>query len=202
LIRRGERLIVLGASAGGVPAIQRVLAEMPADVGASVLITIHRHPSAPSELAGVLGRRSVLAVRDGRNGEEIVANRVYLAPPDHHMRVGNGHLVLDRGPKQHHTRPAIDPLFVSAAEHFGRGAIGAILSGNLSDGVEGLIAIKERGGLTLVQDPTEAQYPSMPRNALLYDHVDLVASAREMAPLLAVLARGGASIDDAVKLCH
>jgi two-component system chemotaxis response regulator CheB len=99
-------------------------------------------------------------------------------------------ILLDRGPKQHHTRPAIDPLFVSASESHSRRTVGVLLSGNLSDGVAGLIAIKARGGLSLVQDPREAEWSSMPWNALRYDDVDMVFQSATLAGLLERLVQG------------
>src|SRR5262245_16393715 len=155
-------VIVIGASAGGVEAVRTLLAGLPADVDAAVAITLHRSPTFfLSELPEVLGRASPLKVREPVHGEPFLPGRVYLAPQDVHMTIARGRLELDRGPKQHHSRPAIDPLFESAGECYGKRVIGIILTGNLSDGVTGLVRIKEEGGLSLVQDPSEAPYPSM-----------------------------------------
>jgi two-component system chemotaxis response regulator CheB len=136
-------------------------------------------------------------VREPRDGERFERGTVYLAPPDQHMQLERDAIVLDRSAKVHHTRPAIDPLFVSAAVSHGPRVIGVLLSGNLSDGVAGLVAIKERGGIALVQDPEEAEWSSMPRNALRYDNVDVVIEMATLPALLTRLVRGDA-VDEAV----
>jgi two-component system chemotaxis response regulator CheB len=106
------------------------------------------------------------------------------------MLIAGDVIRLNREPRQHHTRPAIDPLFTSAAESCQTRVIGLLVTGNLSDGVSGLIRIKELGGTTLVQDPRQALYPSMPRNAVIYDNVDLIVTVQSVAPTLAALVRG------------
>lgn len=180
-------VVVVGASAGGVRLLQEVFAQLDPGLRAAILVVIHRPPAERSELARVLGRRSALEVREPTDGEAVVPGTIYLAPPDHHMRLQRQRVRLDRGPKEHHTRPAIDPLFVSAAQWAGLRAIGVLASGNLSDGVAGLIAIKDAGGVSLVQDPSEAEWPDMPRNALLHDHVDLLFRAVALPGLLTEL---------------
>lgn len=180
--------IAVGTSAGGIQALSRVLEGLPRDLPAALFVVMHRSPMFPSLLAEVLGRSASLPVREPEYGETIERGVVYVAPADRHMTVRDDRIVLDRSPKQHHTRPAIDPLFRSLAAECGPRVVGVLLTGNLSDGVAGLVAIKAAGGLTVVQDPAEAQFPSMPYNALLYDHVDLVlrlAAAPEVLPRLA-----------------
>jgi two-component system, chemotaxis family, protein-glutamate methylesterase/glutaminase len=184
-------VILIGGSAGGVRLLRELFGRLDSRLQhASIFVTVHRPPSPHSELASVLGRRAALPVREPRDGESIARGVIYLAPPDHHMRLDGHRIRLDRGPKEHHTRPAIDPLFVSAMESAGSRAIGVLLTGNLSDGVAGLIAIKRGGGLSLVQDPKEAEWPQMPRNAVLYDHVDVVFSSAALPALLAELVHG------------
>jgi two-component system chemotaxis response regulator CheB len=183
-------LIVIGGSAGGFEAVSRLVAQLGPDLAAAVAVVLHRSPDYASDLAAILGRKAALPVREPSQGEVLQRGHVYVAPRDLHMRIEGDHLALDRGAKQHHTRPAIDPLFESAAAMHGRRVIGVLLTGNLSDGVAGLLRIKSRGGLSLVQDPGEAKHPSMPRNALIYDHVDLVFRMDGLAPLLAALATG------------
>jgi two-component system chemotaxis response regulator CheB len=190
-------LVVVGASAGGVLVLRSVLAGLEPGLGASMLITIHRPPHAPSALSRVLAHRSALRVIEPRQGERLERGVIYLAPTDRHMRIDGKRIVLDRGPKQHHTRPAIDPLFVSASRSHGERTIGVLLSGNLSDGVAGLIAIKAQGGVVLVQDPREAEWPSMPRHALLFDHVDIVFRTEALPGLLRRLVCG-ATVQEAV----
>jgi two-component system chemotaxis response regulator CheB len=187
---RSRDVIVIGGSAGAIEVLSIVFGLLPVDLGAAVAVTIHRHPTVASSLAEVLARRSSLAVVEPRDGDRLTPGRIYLAPADRHMLIAGDVVRLNREPRQHHTRPAIDPLFVSAAEECGRRVIGLLLTGNLSDGVSGMIRIKEMGGITLVQDPGQARYPSMPRNALIYDHVDLILGALSVAPTLAGLVRG------------
>jgi two-component system chemotaxis response regulator CheB len=193
---RRRDFVVIGASAGGIEALQAVLSKLPPRLDAAVLVALHRHPTAPSSLADLLARCSALPLEEGKDGQRIRRRTVYLAPQDRHMRVTANTLLIDRDPKQHHTRPAIDPLFISAAREHRTRVVGIILTGNLSDGVAGLLAVKRYGGVTLVQDPLEAQYSSMPRNALLYDHVDIVFPLRSLAAVVEQLV-DGASLPEA-----
>jgi two-component system chemotaxis response regulator CheB len=124
------------------------------------------------------------------NDERTRIGRIYVAPRDRHVVMDDGRFCLNRGPRQHFTRPAIDPLFVSAALHYKRQVVGVILSGGGDDGVDGLIAIKAAGGISIAQDPKEAKDPDMPHSAILFDHVDLVLPIAAMAPALLKLAKG------------
>ena len=170
--RQRRDIIVIGASAGGVEAVQTLLSNLPRDLPAALAVTIHRRPVA-SLLHEVIGRHSALEVVEATDRMLFKKGRVHLAPPDQHLRLGAAGCVrLDRGPKYHHTRPAIDPLFESAANRYGHRVVGVLLTGNMSDGVTGLNDIKAAGGLSLVQRPDDATHPSMPRNAVLFDHVD------------------------------
>jgi two-component system chemotaxis response regulator CheB len=196
-VRRRD-VVVIGGSAGAVEALFRLCSMLPADLGAAIAIVIHRHPTFKSSLAELLGHRSILPVLEPRQAEPFTRGRIYLAPPDRHMTIHNGLVTLDRTPKQHHTRPAIDPLFVSAANSYADRVVGVLLTGNLSDGVTGLIEVKRQGGLSLVQDPAEAPFPSMPRNALIYDHVDLIFGLDTLPEILERLVQGE-SIQSATK---
>ena len=167
-------VILIGASAGGVEAISKVLAGLPKDFNAAIAITLHRGASHASLLTEVLGARSKLEVVQARNAEPFSQGRVYLAPPDHHLTFSGGFIELDHGPREQHARPSVDVMFRSGARDFGARVIGVILTGNLIDGVAGLSAIKRHGGLSLAQEPAEAVAPSMPLNALVYDGVDIV----------------------------
>jgi two-component system chemotaxis response regulator CheB len=186
---RSRDVIVIGASAGGVAALTTVLANLPARLPAAVAVTLHRSP-LPSQLPAVIGRRSELEIIEATDRQPFRRGRVHVAPPDLHMRVIGRTLHLDRGPKQHHTRPAIDPMFESAAYSHGRRVIGVLMTGAMSDGVTGLVHIKEQGGLCLVQDPDEAQHPSMPLNALVFDHVDAMFRLATVHQLLLELVTG------------
>jgi two-component system chemotaxis response regulator CheB len=188
--RRRRDVVLIGASAGGVEALMTLLAALPVDLEAAIALTLHRSPSVPSMLEQVLARASRLPVIEPTDGQAFERGSVYVAPPDRHLVLHGGAVSLQRGPKQHHTRPAIDPMFTSGANLYGERVIGVLLTGELSDGVLGLIDIKGRGGLSLVQDPAEAPSPSMPRNALVHDSVDAIFSIRSVGPLLERLCQG------------
>jgi two-component system, chemotaxis family, protein-glutamate methylesterase/glutaminase len=192
----GERVvrdfIALGASAGGVTALIDLLSMLPADLPAAVSIALHRSPFHETQLPTVLGRRSPLQVIEPTDGMTVRPGVVYVAPRDQHMVMHDGIVRLDRGPKQHRTRPAIDPLFRSAAAAYGRRVVGILLSGLGGDGVSGLIDIKHSGGVSLVQLPAEAQFPTMPSRAIEEDHVDAALTTVEIARILPILAGGGA----------
>jgi two-component system chemotaxis response regulator CheB len=182
------RLIVVGASVGGVAALTALAAHLPADFPAPLLVVLHTG-SHPSLLPELMAARGPLPVAHAVHGEQLRPGRIYVAPPDHHMQVDAGHIRLTRGPKEHHTRPAIDPLFLSAALHFGPATIGVVLSGTLEDGTAGLQAVKACGGVAMVQEPGEAQAPGMPLSALRYVQVDHCLPLQTLAEMLTVLAR-------------
>jgi two-component system chemotaxis response regulator CheB len=183
------RVIAIGASAGGVDALKVLVAALPADLEASVLIVLHLAPTSPGRLPQILGSVAALPVAVGSNEEIILPGRIYVAPPNRHMLVTNeGRLVITLGPEENHARPAINPLFRSAALAFGPRLIGVVLTGYLDDGAAGLLAIKQGGGLAVVQDPKEAEAPSMPLNALRAVRADYCLPLREIGPLLASLA--------------
>ena len=173
-VERRRDVILIGASVGGVEAIGKVLSGLPKDFKAAIGITLHRSPSHVSMLADVLSTRSKLEVVQARTSQRFAPGGVYLAPPDYHLTFNGGFIVLDHGPREHHSRPSINVMFRSGAKDFGARVIGVILTGNLSDGVDGLGAIKRRGGLSLAQEPAEALAPSMPLNAVVYDDVDII----------------------------
>lgn len=190
--RQRRDVVVVGASAGGVEALRTLLAPLPADLAAAVAIVIHRSPVYQSKLPIVLGRRARLPVTEPVDGTLFEPGHVYAAPRDQHMIIEDGRLRLNRGPKEHHTRPAIDPLFRSAAESFGPRVVGVLLTGLGDDGVPGLMRIKVAGGLSMVQDPREAAYPTMPRSAIEDDDVDAILSLEQLAHAIVALAAGEA----------
>lgn len=187
--RVSRDVLVIGASAGGVMALMELFAAFPPDIPASVGVVLHRS-AAQKELAYVLGRRSRLQVIEPDGNLPLERGRIYLAPPDHHLLIDGEQIVIHRGPKEHSTRPAVDPLFRSAAVQYGRRVVGVLLTGGGEDGVSGLIAISKARGLTLAQDPEEAYMPSMPLNAVRYDEIDGVMGIKDLAPVLAALAHG------------
>jgi two-component system chemotaxis response regulator CheB len=190
-------LIGIGASAGGVRALAQVLDHLPSDLPATLFVTLHRGPNPGSSLVEVLGRAARLPVCEPSDGERLAHGRVYLAPADHHMVIAGERVFRERTAKHHHARPAVDPMFASLAAAHGQRVIGVLLTGCLDDGVDGLVAIKARHGLSLVQDPGEAQFPSMPRNAILRDHVDVVFELEVLHQLLDALIEG-ATIETAI----
>ena len=183
-------VIVIGASAGGVEALIDLFGGMPRKLPAIIAVVIHRSPIYNLHLSTVLGRHATMPVREPEPNETLAEGTIYLAPRDHHMLLKDKQIELNRGPKEHFTRPAVDPLFVSVARQYGRRVIGVLLTGSGDDGVAGLIAIKHQGGLALVQDPSDAKMPMMPMNALRYDHVDLVIPLTAIPAALEKLVEG------------
>jgi two-component system chemotaxis response regulator CheB len=172
-------IVVIGASAGGLDPLRRIIAALPVPCSAAVFVVVHTGPH-PSALPRLLSGQHPATFAE--NGALIEAGHIYVAPPDHHMLLWPHHIRLSQEPKVHHTRPAADPLFTSAAEVHGSRVMGIILSGGGgSDGAAGLRVIRKRGGTALVQDPKEATSPSMPRMAILADHPDACLSADEIA---------------------
>jgi two-component system chemotaxis response regulator CheB len=180
-------IVVIGASAGGFEVLQLILSRLPSDLPASLFVVVHIGET--SILARVLAGRSNLPVREARSGEVPQTGHVYVGVPGKHLLLHGDHMMLRRGPRENHARPAIDVLFRSAAATFGPRVIGVVLSGSLADGTAGLRAIKRCGGLTIVQDPRDATVPNMPQSALQHVEVDEVLSGAEIAARLAVLVR-------------
>ena len=179
----------IGASAGGVTALQRLLCELPRDLPASVCIVLHTSPITPSSLTSVLQARCPLPVISPQDDEPIERGRVYIAPPDHHLLLFRDRLRVVRGPKENRHRPAVDPLFRSAAWSLGPRVVGVVLTGMLDDGTAGLWAIKACAGIAVVQDPLSAAFPSMPQNALNAVEIDYCLPLDRIAALLDELAR-------------
>lgn len=183
-----ESVIVIGASAGGVQAILELAPTLAANFPAPILVVQHigAHPSQLWQLVQARGPNAAVVGRDGMAPQP---GTIYFAPPDHHMLLEGGLIRLWRGPKEHHTRPAINPLFRSAALDCGPRVIGVVLTGRLDDGSAGLRAIKDCGGTAVVQDPLDAHTPDMPRNALAHVKADYVVPLAALGPLLYELAR-------------
>jgi two-component system, chemotaxis family, protein-glutamate methylesterase/glutaminase len=188
-------LVAVGASAGGVESLRRLVAKLPPDLPAAVAVVLHLSPASPSLLSQILARSGPLQVSQAKDGEVVRESHIYVAPPDHHLLVDGDRFRLDRGPTINGVRPAVDALFRSAAASYGPCAIGVVLSGSLDDGTAGLRAIKEQGGHALVQDPTDAPHRDMPSSALEHVEVDGVASASELPDHLMALLRSDACAD-------
>lgn len=180
-------IIVVGASAGGVGALQRLCAALPADLPASVIIAQHLSPSAKSVLPQLLDRAGPLPAFAPVDGQTLERGQIYVGGPDLHILLRPDRVLMRRGPYENRTRPAVNALFRSAAVHFASRVIGVVLTGLLDDGTDGLIAIKAAGGLSVIQHPEDAEWPSMPRNALKRDHVDHSVPLADLAALLARL---------------
>lgn len=181
------RLIVIGASAGGVEAMRAVLAQLPADLPAALVAILHLAPTMRSELPQILARTSSMPTAFVQDGEPLEPGRLYVAPPDRHVLVQGDGLCLSDGPRINLARPAIDPTFRSAAVAFGSRVIGVVLSGYLDDGADGLRAIKRCGGVAIVQDPDDAAYPDMPRNAMMLTTPDHRLPLAQMGTILTAL---------------
>lgn len=177
-------IVVIGASAGGVEAAKSLVEYLPADLQAAFFLVLHFPEDATSVLPQILNRHGHLSACHPSDGDRIQNGRIYVAPPGSHMLVKRGYVRVVRGPKENGHRPAIDPLFRSAAINYKRKVAGVILSGLLDDGVMGLNAIKREGGQALVQDPHEAFFPDMPKNAIAHVSVDLVAPIADLAAAL------------------
>jgi two-component system chemotaxis response regulator CheB len=181
--------IVIGTSAGGVQALTTLVAGLPADLPAAVFIALHIPSESPGLLPGILARNCNLPIAQAIHGEDIRRGRIYVAAPDHHLLIERNHLRLVHGPKENLHRPSIDALFRSAARWAGPRAIGVILTGALDDGAAGMRDIKQRGGVTIVQDPLEALFPSMPMSVMQSIKVNYSVPLRDIASLLDELSR-------------
>jgi len=183
-------LFAFGGSAGGLEALLEVLQRLPRDFPATIGVALHRSASHESQLVEILARNIPLPIGEPSDGESVKPGHIYLAPRDFHMTIEDERWRLDRGPKVHRMRPAVDPLLMSAAASRGNRVVGVLLSGGGVDGVEGLIAITGKGGLSIAQQPEQARQPSMPVSAIRADDVDAVLRLQEIATILPLLAAG------------
>jgi two-component system, chemotaxis family, protein-glutamate methylesterase/glutaminase len=177
-------IVVIGASAGGVEALKQLASQLPEDFPAAVLIVLHVSPHGHSVLPTILSRVGPLKAVHPLQGQAIERGRIYVAPPDQNLLVKPDYINLARGPRENGHRPAVDPLFRSAARSYGQRVIGIVLSGVLDDGTAGLLAIKMRNGLAIVQHPEDALYPGMPQSAIENVNVDYIVPISEMPDLL------------------
>jgi two-component system chemotaxis response regulator CheB len=180
-------IIVVGASAGGVAALLGLLQGLPKDLAASVLVVLHIPPDTKSHLAEILARSCALEVREARDHEQIASSTVYVAQADRHLLLGEDTIRITRGPKECRARPAVDALFRSAAVAYGPRVIGIVMTGMLDDGTAGLWAVKDQGGIALVQDPATAEFPSMPESAMKHVQIDAALAIPELAARIVAL---------------
>jgi two-component system, chemotaxis family, protein-glutamate methylesterase/glutaminase len=191
-------IIVVGASMGGVEALSSLAGSLPADLAACVLVVQHTAEQSPGLMGEILARAGPLPARLAEDGEMPMNGRIYVAPPDHHLLLTAAGLRIAFGPRENRARPAIDPLFRTAAVNFRSRVIGVVLTGLQGDGAAGLLAVEQCGGAAVVQSPEDAAHPEMPRRALAAVPTALQAGLAEMGPLLARLAREPAPPQTAV----
>ncbi|MCU1327775.1 MAG: CheB methylesterase [Bryobacterales bacterium] len=186
----GHNIIVIGASAGGLEPLDALIGQLPTDLPAAIFVVQHLAPENTGfALTHRLGKYRRFGAALASDGEKIVAGRIYIAPADHHLLVKKTHVLVTKGARENRYRPAIDPLFRSAAVEHGPAVVGVILSGMLDDGTAGLAAVKACGGISIVQDPNDATYPEMPQNAMNNMAVDHCVRVADMGPLLDMYAR-------------
>ena len=183
----GHDIVVIGASSGGVEALFEIAAGLPSDFPAAVFMALHMGAGFASRLPELLSQRGPLRATHAMHGEAIVPGRIYVAPPDNHLMLRPGYLHVVRGPKENGHRPAVDALFRTAAMVYGPRVIGVVLTGYLDCGTAGMLSIKARGGLAVVQDPRDAIVPDMPRSVIRHVAVDHVAPLRDIPGLLSRL---------------
>ncbi len=185
-----RNIIVIGGSAGGLEALKTLMKNLPPDLDAAIFCVMHVHPRSSGSIVQILGRVGPLPTLRASEGQPIALGRVYVAPADHHLQIGHNHVHLTHGPKEGLHRPSINVTFRSAAASYHDRVIGVLLSGMLDDGASGLWDIARQGGVTIVQDPEDALYPSMPLSALRDVPVNYVLPVEEIAPLLVRLVSG------------
>jgi two-component system, chemotaxis family, protein-glutamate methylesterase/glutaminase len=187
---RPRDIVVIGGSAGSIGPLKLILRSLPSDFPASIFVVVHISADSPTMLATLLSNASHLSALHPQDHEKIQHRHVYIARPDHHLTIEGTTIRVLRGPRENRHRPAIDPLFRTAAREYGPRVIGVVLSGLLDDGSAGLYAIKQRGGVAIAQDPSDAVWKSMPSHAIEYAKPQHVLPAGDIASLLSELVRG------------
>lgn len=186
-------IVVIGGSAGSIESLKIIVSSLPPDFAASIFIVVHVPADYPSMLPNVLSRVCPLPANSPSDQEQIERGHIYVARPDHHLFIEDGRVRVQRGPRENRHRPAIDPLFRTAAREYGPRVIGIVLSGMQDDGSAGLYAVKQRGGIAMVQDPGDTMWGEMPRHALAYANPQYVLRTRGIAASLVELVQAGNS---------
>jgi two-component system, chemotaxis family, protein-glutamate methylesterase/glutaminase len=186
-------MIVIGGSAGSIQSLETIVSGLPPGFPASILVVVHMPADYPSMLPDVLSRVGPLPASNPADLEHMRKGHIYVARPDHHLLIEDGRVRVQRGPRENRHRPAIDPLFRTAAREYGPRVIGVILSGLQDDGSAGLYAVKHRGGIAIVQDPRDTLWDDMPKHALNYASPQYVLRAPEIAAHLVELVEAGES---------
>ena len=182
-------VVVIGGSAGSIDPLRAIVRSLPSQFPAALFVVIHTHADAESVLPKLLARAGALPARHAAEGLGIEEGQIYVAPPDHHVTITPGKMHVSRGPRENSHRPAIDPLFRSAAESYRRDVTSVLLSGMGGDGAAGMLIVKQHGGRTIIQQPDEAQYPNMLRHAAVLSPPDFEVPSEAIGPLLTKLAR-------------
>lgn len=183
------RIIVIGGSAGAIPSVMEIMRGLPPHFPVPICVVIHFHPDARSVLPMLLESTSGIPAKHPQTQEFLMPRHIYVAPPDHHMVIHKNRILLHRGPHENRCRPAIDPLFRSAAAAFGTAVVGVLLSGYLDDGSDGLLAIRKEGGRVIIQDPADTPFHDMPRHALEQVHPDFLLAHKDIASTLLSLTK-------------
>ena len=181
-------IVVIGASAGGVDALLELVSGLPADLPSAVFVVLHTAAGFASSLPELLTCRGQLPASHAIHGEAIAPGRIYVAPPDTQLMVRQGYVEVVRGPKENGHRPSVDALFRTASTAYGPRVIGVVLTGYLDCGTAGMLSVKARGGIAVVQDPLDAAVPEMPSSVIKHVAIDHVTSLREIPRLLTTLA--------------
>jgi two-component system, chemotaxis family, protein-glutamate methylesterase/glutaminase len=182
-------IMVIGASSGGLEVLLKFIPRLSADLPAAIFVVIHLPPNPPSILHEILQPKTRWPVRPAVNGAEVRRGVITVAVNNHHLLFAQNRIRLARGPRESRARPAIDATMRSAAVEFGPRTVGVVLTGNLDDGTAGLWAVKDRGGVAIAQSPDEAEFPSMPRNAIAHACVDHIVRMEQLPDLLFELSR-------------
>jgi two-component system chemotaxis response regulator CheB len=186
-------IIVIGASLGGIDAIKQMLAGLPSDLPAALFVVLHQADTPYSRLASILGASTTLRVEEVLDGDRIEHGRVYVAPAGNHLLLRDGYVAVVRGPRENGHRPAVNPLFRTAAEVYGSRVIAVVLTGALDCGTMGALVVKARGGVTVAEDPLTATCGDMPASAIRSGAIDHIVELRGIAPLLTELNAQGAA---------